>query len=96
MSRWNVGLWGTQGSQDARCNYQLSIHQSAADALTFGPPFSDTVEGNAPNYYSFVLAGTFSSSLTLFLGTANDMVSPLFWCRRAASVDGDIDTRGVH
>jgi hypothetical protein len=56
--RWNIGLWGTQGAQDARCNYQLTVHKDAADALTFGSLFSDTVEGAAPNYYSFALTGT--------------------------------------
>lgn len=53
--QWNIGLWGTQGAQDARCNYQLTVHKDAADALTFGSLFSDTVEGAAPNYYSFAL-----------------------------------------
>jgi hypothetical protein len=56
--RWNIGLWGTQGAQDARCNYQLTVHKEAANALTFGSLFSDTVEGAAPNYYSFALTGT--------------------------------------
>lgn len=55
--RWNIGLWGTQGAQDARCNYQLTVHKDAADALTFGTLFSDTVEGATPNYYSFALTG---------------------------------------